>query len=487
MNLADATRTTTFRWSIAIALALLLQSAGLCGLFYWWTARHSRTEVDTALQSDCRLFQTLGRDALIGAIDKKVRDDVHRVNLAGLFGPGGEVLAGNIAMLPPELAAEGGPVVVGLVRSDPPDPTPNSSRAVACASADGERLVFAHDMDELDYIHALIKRALVDITAPAILVAAALGLVLSIRAQRRFLLVHGAVEEVMGGNLGRRLPVRSTMDPFGRLAQAVNLMLDRLEEAIADVRGLGDDIAHELRTPLTRLRARLERGCRDAETSSEFQEVGERAIRDIDQALLIVSAILRIRAIEETKRTSEFARVDARVLLKDAADLYMPTAEDRRIGIDVEAGPPAYVVADRDLLMEAICNLIDNAIKFTPLGGTVRCSLTALGESVETIRVADNGPGIAHKDRDAVLRRFHRGADQPAIDGHGIGLSLVAAIVRLHRFSLRIDDAHPGCEMIIACGQAREQALGDAIVMACCQSDGPHASRSMSSGASATP
>ena len=257
----------------------------------------------------------------------------------------------------------------------------------------------------------------------------------------------------MEGRLQRRLPVRSSFDPFDRLSSSVNTMLDRLEEAVDDLRALGDDIAHELRTPLTRLRARLERGYQDAKTAREFHQVGERALQDIDHALSIVSSILRIRELDEGKRGANFGRVNISELVHDAADLYAPSADVRRIALHVEAGPVAYVIGDHDLLMEAICNLLDNAIKFTPVGGEVRCSLTSVGKIATSVRVIDTGPGIAQDNREAVFRRFHRGVGHSSIPGHGIGLSLVAAIVRLHGFSLQIKDGGSGFDISIVCGE----------------------------------
>ncbi len=470
-TLSDLARTTTVRWTLGIALALILQSAVLSGIFYWSTVRHATEEVDGKLISVCRELRTRDRAAIVEAVDRIVGEDVHRVTLVGLFDPHGAVIAGNMAALPARLARRDGPLVVDLVRTLPPDPVPNSSRAVACAMSGGDRLVVAKDLDELDAIRVLIGRALAIVTLPAIAIAALFGVALGLRGQGRFRLVRGVIDEVAGGNLGRRLPVRSSFDPFDRLARAVNAMLDRLEIALDEVRALGDDIAHELRTPLTRLRARLERGCHDATSLEAFRAIGERAIEDIDHALSIVSAILRIGAIGGAKRGSEFKPVDLRTLLEDAADLYKPIADDRRVDLVVEPGSAATVVADRDLLMEAVCNLIDNAIKFTPPGGRVHCS-TGSRDDRPILSIADTGPGIPHDQRNSVLRRFHRGADHLATDGHGIGLSLVAAIVRLHRYDLEIGDAHPGCEMVIVCtkrveaDQVRQHQAPDAGIVA---------------------
>ncbi len=452
MSIGEALRTTSVRWSVAIALVLLLQSAVLSGLFYFWTVRSSVGEVDSGLVSDCMAFENFKPRALANAVRHMVAADVHRTKMVGVFDAQGNVLAGNIAVLPAILLRQSRPMNVGLIRTDPPIAVPDQNRAIACPTSGGGHVVFAYDMDELQYIHGLIERALVLVTAPAILVAVVLGMFLSWRAQGHFRKVQAAIEDVMEGRLQRRLPVRSSIDPFDRLSSSVNTMLDRLEEAVDDLRALGDDIAHELRTPLMRLRARLERGHQDAATPRQFHQVGERALRDIDHALSIISGILRIRELDEGKRGANFGRVNVAELVHDAADLYAPSAEVRRITIRVDAGLAAYVIGDHDLLMEAICNLLDNAIKFTPVGGEVRCSLTSIGHVATSVRVIDTGPGIAQDDREAVFRRFHRGLGHSSVPGHGIGLSLVAAIVRLHGFSLQIRDEGPGLDISILCG-----------------------------------
>jgi signal transduction histidine kinase len=352
------------------------------------------------------------------------------------------------------LLAHRGPISVGLIRRDPPNLPPDLSRAIACPLAGGGHVVFAEDMDQLTRLRLLIGRALLLVSAPAGVIAIVFGICLSLRAQSRFRIVRRAVEDVMAGKLQRRLPVHSTIDPFGRLSSAVNAMLDRLEEAVNDLRALGDDIAHELRTPLTRVRARLERGCQDASSPEECRAVGERTLRDVDQALSIVSAILRLREIDDGARAANFTRVDVARLMQDAADLYLPSAEMRGISLRVADSPATYCLADHDLLMEAVCNLIDNAVKFTPPGGAVRCALRGENGVARAIRVADTGPGIQHSEREAVLRRFHRGPQHKAVQGHGIGLALVAAIVRLHGFSMQIEDAAPGCDVTIFCAGA---------------------------------
>jgi signal transduction histidine kinase len=219
-----------------------------------------------------------------------------------------------------------------------------------------------------------------------------------------------------------------------------------------EIRDVGDEIAHDLRTPLTRVRARLERARDGAATREELVEAADRAIAGIDQTLAIITALLRIAEIEHRERRVSFREIDLAEVVREAAELYEPIAEEKGLTLATEAGSvPVY--GDRDLLLEATVNLVDNAVKFTPAGGKVWLSaLKTPGGPV--LRVADTGPGIEESEREAVLRRFYRTDKSRHTDGTGLGLSLVAAIARMHGFSLNIRGGDPGCVVELGCATA---------------------------------
>jgi PAS domain S-box-containing protein len=224
-----------------------------------------------------------------------------------------------------------------------------------------------------------------------------------------------------------------------------------LEEALQEAKVVGDNIAHDLRTPLTRVRLRLERGREHAATLEELRAVADQAIAGLDQSLTTITALLRITEIEHRRRREGFSEVQLAPLVREVGDLYEPIAEDKRVTLQVEAADETTVHGDRDLLFEAVANLVDNAVKFTPEGGRVELALRHQdGESV--IRVSDTGPGIPEIEREAVTRRFYRSDQSRNIKGLGLGLSMVAAIIKLHSFNFRIS-AGPGCTAEIACPQ----------------------------------
>ena len=192
------------------------------------------------------------------------------------------------------------------------------------------------------------------------------GILLSQRANRRVDEVNRRVRRIVAGALHERLPVRGVDDPFDKLAGIVNGMLDEIERLIHEIAGVGDDIAHDLRTPLSRARAILERGRGNARTPEEFRAVADRAIAGLDQSMAIITALLRIAETEHGRRLAGFGNVDLADLLHEVGELYAPIAEDGQISLDVKASEGALVRGDRDLLFEAISNLVDNAVKFTP-------------------------------------------------------------------------------------------------------------------------
>jgi PAS domain S-box-containing protein len=222
-----------------------------------------------------------------------------------------------------------------------------------------------------------------------------------------------------------------------------------LEEALQEAKVVGDNIAHDLRTPLTRVRIRLERGREHASTLEELRAVNDQAIAGLDQSLTTITALLRITEIEHSRRREGFSEVQLVPLLREVGDLYDPLAENKGVILRVEASDEATVNGDRDLLFEAVVNLVDNAVKFTPQGG--RVELVLLYQEGETvIRVIDTGPGIPEIEREAVIQRFYRSDKTRNTKGLGLGLSMVAAIIKLHSFRLTIS-AGPGCTAEIAC------------------------------------
>ena len=452
MRLAEFTRSTTFRWAITVAVAFALGTLVLFGFVYWQTAAYLTSRIDVLIVGELEVIAAEPPARRVDMVDSRLKGDPRGVKLAGLFGADGHRIAGNIESLPVELKADDQPHDIEVMRIEPQGHAPQENRIVATRLPDGEFLIIGRSIYELGDIATIIERALLLGILPALSIAIAAGVLLSLRAQSRIEAVNQTVRRIVAGDLRERLPARGTSDPLDQLALIVNSMLDEIEGLIQQLSGVGDDIAHEVRTPLTRVRASLERGRENATTLDELKVIADRAIGGLDKALSIVTALLRIAEIEHGRRLAGFGEVELAGVMHEVAELYDPLAEDRHVALEVEATDIVIVRGDRDLLFEAVANLVDNAIKFTPPDGKVDLKLLKRADEI-VIRVSDTGPGISESEREIVTRRFYRSDKSRLTQGVGLGLSLVAAIAKLHGFRLTIGDG-PGCTIEIAVRQA---------------------------------
>jgi signal transduction histidine kinase len=286
---------------------------------------------------------------------------------------------------------------------------------------------------------------------PLLLLGLAAGTALSMRTLRRLRMMHEAIARIMNGKLSERLPEGHQWDDLDRLTHEINRMLGEIERLVEETKSVGDNIAHDLRTPLTRMRMRFEHARRSVHSREEVMALVDVSIADLDLTFAIVTALLRIGEIESGRRRAGFSDIDVTEIAKEVAEIYAPIAEARGLTLEVGTTPVPMVVGDHDLLVEAVANLVDNAIKFTPAPGRIMVTVEA-GVAGPQLRVTDTGPGIPLAERDLVLRRFYRGGQARQVPGHGLGLNLVAAIARLHNFQLMIEDG-PGCTFSLLCSR----------------------------------
>jgi signal transduction histidine kinase len=448
--LRDFLRSTTFRSTAAVAGVFAVYIAVLFAIVYWRTDQYLMARSDEVVTMRATELASAAPQRRLDAIADLVKQDPRSVQYFALFAPDRRPVAGNLAYLPPDLKIDGPAQASAFPAA--PDGRRKIARGIALRLSDGDVLVVGRVVEEAGEIAAIVGATLGLGLIPAFCLSIAAGVFLSVRAQKRVAEVNNKVQRIMAGDLGERLPARGGGDPLDRLAVIVNGMLDNIEALIHEIAGVGDDIAHDLRTPLTRVRVRLERGRKRAASLEELQAVVDRAIAGLDQSLAIMTALLRIAEIEHARRLEGFSKVSLAALLYDVRELYEPIAEDRRLTFRVEAADDAIVHGDRDLLFEAIANLVDNALKFTPAGGCVELGLV-WRDGETAIRVKDTGPGISESESKAVTKRFYRSDKSRSSTGLGLGLSLVAAIVKLHNFRFTIAPGE-GCTAEIACPQA---------------------------------
>jgi hypothetical protein len=303
---------------------------------------------------------------------------------------------------------------------------------------EGGALMVAYDVGDLGEMNRRITEVVWRSAAVGFVLSLIGGVVISRSAARRAEQLAKTTEEVMGGDLSRRAPVFGSGDEFDRLSEQLNAMLAKLERLVVSSRSAGDSIAHDLRSPLTRLRNRLEAGLRDTAADGPRSALA-RSIDDVDDVLDTFNAILRLSRVQ-AGATGSFKRTNVTGITDELADLYQPVCEEKHLSFEYKPESDLFVLADRDLIAQAMSNLMDNAMKYTPSGGAVR--LTAgrnLNNEVE-LSVADSGLGIPPQDRERVIERFVRLEQSRSEPGSGLGLSLTSAVAEAHAGRLVLGD-----------------------------------------------
>lgn len=436
-------RTTVFRFVTVTCAVVTAGVVALLGLIY------RQASVDLDARAD--RLASLQLNELLPSTPDDLPDRVTRLTRnvgpnthAALFSEEGALVAGDAVLGPIALRPDGVP------RDVPEGPGHPPMRALAVHTRWGETLAVGRDATSLLQVRAIVLHALI---ASGLLIAV-LGLaaasLLSVSPLRRLRELEAAGRLIAAGRLDLRMPVSRRRDELDLFAGVVNAMVSEIERLLNEVRSTTDAVAHDLRTPLTRVRARLYRLLHGGEAPASMKEALESATDDLDQVLERFTALLRISELESLVRRAGFGSVDLGALVKEAAELYGPLAEEKEVRLTLLPSISATVEGDGRLLFEALSNLLDNAIKFSPVGGEVEIGLSACA-SGPMLTLRDAGPGVAPGEREAVLRRFYRGSRAPSAPGFGLGLSLVAAILRLHHFGLRLESAGPGLMVVVDC------------------------------------
>lgn len=444
MRFSEIWSTSRFRQTLfygAIVAALL---AGMLGLIYLQTAVYLSHQADRILKVETNVLEKTPAEALPARIDQDLRADPRKIDLYGLFSTDGVWITGNVRSLA-AIPADGRPHELG-----PRNGFPIGARAMAVRLSWGEVLVVGRVTSQLAEIREIILNALLWSGGLVVVVGVALGTALSIRPLRHIQAVREATVRVAQGDLGARLPVAGRRDELDLLAGVVNAMMDEIERLVSEAKSVGDVVAHDLRTPLTRLNLLLSRLRKSPDLREADVQMLDQAIAEADTLLGRFRAIQRISEIEDQSRRAGFRSVNLATIIDQAEELYGPLAEEKGRELRKLSADVSFVQGDPDLLLEALGNLVDNAIKFTREGGVIYLALAQTPEGPE-LAVIDDGPGIAHEERSAVTQRFYRGDQVQDRPGAGLGLSIVAAISHLHGFALVLEDAEPGLRAAIEC------------------------------------
>jgi signal transduction histidine kinase len=445
-------RTSTFRLSALYLVVFILSAGAILGHIYWNTAGLIERQTDDTIIAEVQgladQYRIRGITGVLDTIHRRSRDDTGSIYLVTT--PEGVRAAGNLVSVPDEVATDdSGWTEFPFNVKTSSGIEPHRARAYYTVLPGGNVLVVGRDIETTRQFATIIRTTLIT----SILIALALGIGGGLLTSRNFLRrvdsITGASRSIMQGDLSGRMPVKGTGDELDRLAQSLNQMLDQIERLMRGMQEVSSNVAHDLRTPLTRIKARAESALRSG-AEGDFKAALERTIEESDRLLQTFAALLSIAKAEAGQSREGLQPVDAAVILNEVAELYAPFAEDQGGSLTTEIDGSLDIRANRQLLAQAISNLVDNALKYgeSLTTGAPEIRLTGgVDDDSVVITVSDRGRGIVLQDREHVLERFVRLDESRSKPGNGLGLSLVAGVMKLHDGQVMLEDNGPGLKV----------------------------------------
>jgi signal transduction histidine kinase len=462
-------RTTAFKLTLVYLVVFALFAVFLLGYFAFNTRRLFNEQitqtVDLEIDGLTSQFNTSGIRRLVLVVEARSRRPGSSLYLVTT--PTGEGLAGNVGSLPQGVMTTPGWTETVYRRLDESD-TSDLHRALVRVQhlPGGFRLLVGRDLEERDRLYDVVLDAGKWSAAIVVILGLAGGFFVARRVLRRVDAMTDTTRTIMGGDLHERLAVAGTGDELDRLAENLNAMLDRIEALMHGLKEVSDNIAHDLKTPLTRLRNHAEEALRMPQTEAGYRETLESIIDESDGLIRTFNALLMIARAESGQARDNMLEFDATEVARGIGELYEPLAEEKGLNLEVDAAEPAPLIGNRELVSQALANLVDNAIKYAApeaqkngVASGIVVKAATEGDRI-LLSVADTGPGIAERDRERAVERFVRLEKSRSVPGSGLGLSLVSAVARLHGGELRLDDNQPGLRATIVLPRGGPQGAG---------------------------
>ena len=445
MLLVKTLRSSTFRLALfCIAIFGLILFAFLVYILDIST-KFGTEQSDAVLNGELQIlhetYDDLGQEGLTGRISRNANDPGAGQGLFLLADANYRPVAGSLAEWPLSLPRE--PQGTGEFKLVSDGAETRIFRAQWTMLAGGVHLLAATEITDLRQFQRRMAYAFSFAALFIVIVSAASSVIVTRRTVARIEGINAASRAIMESDLQKRIPVHGAADEWDQLAANLNSMLDRIEFLMGEVKQVGDSIAHDLRTPLTRMRARLERASLRPRNADDDQALLASTIVDLDDVLRMFRALTRISQIEASTQANTLRTLDLALVAKEVAELFDAAAEERGSRLEVDGKEPIEILGDRDLLFDAISNLVDNAIKHGRDRGLVRISADACENGV-VLAISDDGPGVPADECDLIFRRFYRSEKSRGTPGNGLGLSIVAAVARVHGADVRLSSNEPG-------------------------------------------
>lgn len=441
-------QTSTFRLAAIYLLVFAFSVGAILAYVFWNTAGLLERQNDATIRAEVQAladqYRILGLQGIVDTIQRRSIERGGGIYL--LVDADGKHVAGNLASVPPEVIDETGwidfplDIMVGTTMQR------RSARAFHADLNDNYEMIVGRDVQELKLFGDIIKRTLYWALGFALVLGLGGGLLTSRNFLRRVDAITDTSRSIMGGNLAERMPVTGNGDELDKLARSLNEMLDQIERLMTGMKEVTSNVAHDLKTPLTRLRARVESALR-SNSKAEYRAALDKTIEESDRLLQTFNALLSIARAEAGQSRELLQHVDAHDIVADVAELYQPIAEEEGGTLTVNVAPGLNVMADRQLLSQALSNLVDNALKYGVTEENPKPQISIVGkleDDAVMITVSDRGAGIPAEDRARVVDRFVRLDSSRTKPGNGLGLSLVAGVMKLHGAALVLEDNEPG-------------------------------------------
>jgi signal transduction histidine kinase len=437
-------RSSTFRLALIYMVLFSASVLALLGFIYWSTAGYMSRQADETIRAEIKglaeRYETDGLGGLTAQLaDRLTAQQPGDSSIYLLTDSQLNPMVGNIDRWPRVRENEQGWINFELSGSN--TKRIHRARARAFILKRHFHLLVGRDISELEDSQKLIIRTLIWGMAITLALALLGGVMMSRSMMRRIELINRTSREIMSGDLTKRIPTSQSGDDFDALADNLNRMLDQIELLMDGVRRVSDNIAHDLRTPLARLRRGLESVRMSDAQGKSRRELVDNAVNEVDGLLATFNALLRIARIESEARREGFDQIELSPLLRDVGDLYGPVAEEKGLEFKLVCESSMTLYGDRDLLFQSLANILDNAIKYTPAGGSITMRVD---DRLRRVIICDTGPGIPESERDKVFQRFYRLDRSRTSVGSGLGLSLASAVAKLHGIELTLGSNDPG-------------------------------------------